>query len=694
MSWLDWAIIAVPMAIIIAISWRTQRHMRSVADFLTAGRAAGRYLVATSFGAAYYGCITAVLQFEMMARAGLTFRWWEIVLGQYGAIMLLLAISGFVIYRYRETRAMTLAQLFEIRYSRRFRILAGSHCFLSGLINFAIFPAVSARFFVNFIGLPQSVWIAGHACPTFGLVMPLFLGMALAPTLMGGQLTIMVSDAIEGLISGVFYIIVAVALLVMFDWHHVFAALTSQGHAIGLLDSGGHPVFGTPPGSRGNWLVDPFDSPGSTADFNIWFALINAFLAAYSYMAWQGNQGFNCSAANPHEAKMGNILSNWRTFARILMITLLGLCALTVLRSPDTTAQASGIIAAVNRIDQPQIRSQMLLPVALGHILPIGIKGCFAAIMFFAMLSGDGSYMHSWGSIFVQDVVMPFRRKPFTPRQHIRLLRCAITGVAVFAFFFSLLFKQTAAIALFFAITGAIFGGGAGSVIIGGLYWKRGTTAGAWAAMIIGAVTPILGMGIQQMAAHCERAGDAAGRARWLGFITLPWGHVMTGIEIAFVSVALAIASYIILSLLTCRQPFNMERLLHRGPYAVREVQDAIVREPGKLHWLSRALGWDKHFTRGDKWISGSLYFWSVASFIVLGGGTIWNLAVHRWSLSTWSGFWWFYVILLPLLIGTVVIVWLTWGMIRDMRLLFRALAESQRDSADDGFLREQKPGA
>ena len=37
---------------------------------------------------------------------------------------------------------------------------------------------------------------------------------------------------------------------------------------------------------------------------------------------------------------------------------------------------------------------------------------------------------------------------------------------------------------MFLALTGAIFVGGAGSAIIGGLYWKRGTTAAAWTAMV------------------------------------------------------------------------------------------------------------------------------------------------------------------------------------------------------------------
>jgi len=690
MTWLDWAIVALPLAAVVAIGWRTQQHMRSVADFLSARRTAGRYLVATSAGTAAFGAITAVMYFEIMCRAGVTITWWEIITGRAGALMMFLALLGFIIYRYRETRVLTLAQLFEVRYSRGFRILAGSLCFFSGLINFAIFPAVSARFFVNFIGLPQQVDVAGHAIPTYGIVMLVLLGASLATALVGGQLTIMVTDAVEGLISGVLYLIVAAALLVMFDWPAIFAALTDHGHAIGLVDAGGKAVFGAPAGSAGNWLVDPFDSPSATEDFNIWFVLINAFLQTYLYMAWQGNQGFNCSAANPHEAKMGNILGNWRVFARAVMITLLGLCALTVLRSPEYSAQAGQILADVNRIDQPQIRSQMLVPVTLGHVLPAGIKGCFAAIMLFAMLACDSSYLHSWGSIFLQDVAMPFRRTPFTPAQHIRLLRWAITGVAVFAFLFSLLFRQTDAIILFFSITGAIFGGGAGAVIIGGLYWKRGTTAGAWAAMIIGAVTPILGMSVQQMASYCERAGDAAGKAYWQRFLTLPWGHVMNGLEIAFVSVLVAIAAYVALSLLTCRVPFDMDRLLRRGTHAVREDQTATVDHLVERHWSVRLLGWDRHFTRGDKWISGTLFGWTVFSFAVFAVVTTWNMVVGRWSLAAWSRLWWFYLILLPLVIGVITTAWMSWGVVRDLRRLFDSLRRVRTEEADDGM--EERP--
>ena len=55
-------------------------------------------------------------------------------------LLILVAVSGWVIYRYRETRALTLAQFFEMRYNRKFRVFTGFIAFFAGLLNFGIFP--------------------------------------------------------------------------------------------------------------------------------------------------------------------------------------------------------------------------------------------------------------------------------------------------------------------------------------------------------------------------------------------------------------------------------------------------------------------------------------------------------------------------------------------------------------------------
>jgi hypothetical protein len=117
-------------------------------------------------------------------------------------IALILALSGFVVYRYRETRAMTLAQFFEMRYSRNFRIFAGILAWLSGILNYGIFPAVTARFLIYFCGLPLEFEFLGMAVQTFPVMMIILLGIAVFMTLAGGHIAIMVADFLQGQFVG------------------------------------------------------------------------------------------------------------------------------------------------------------------------------------------------------------------------------------------------------------------------------------------------------------------------------------------------------------------------------------------------------------------------------------------------------------------------------------------------------------
>ncbi|MFZ4694709.1 MAG: sodium:solute symporter family protein [Verrucomicrobiia bacterium] len=438
MSWIDWMIVLVSVGIVGVVAIFTQRYMTSVADFCSASRVAGRYVIANARGEMGMAVVGLVAGFEVFYRAGWTMGWWSFIAIPVGMVMVL---TGFVNYRYRETRVMTLAQFFEIRYSRGFRLLTGFMAFLSGVVNYGIFPAVAARFFVYFCGLPQDLQLGGVAIPTFAVIMGIYLAVAMVVTLSGGQITIMVTDCLEGLMSLVLYFVVIAALMWMFSWDEVYQSLAMA-----------------PPGHS---KMDPFDTR-QIKDFNLWFVLIGVIGSVYGHMSWQGGHAFNSAAKSPHESKMAAIVGNWRGFGKGLFVTLLGIAAYTYLTHPDFAQGAAAVGDVLSKIENPQIREQMRMPVALGLLLPVGVKGVVCALFVLGLIACDSSYIHSWATIFVQDVLVPLRKKPFSQKQHILLLRFAVIGVAVFGFMFSLLYRQTEYILMFFAVTGAIYTGGAG----------------------------------------------------------------------------------------------------------------------------------------------------------------------------------------------------------------------------------------
>ena len=46
MSWIDWLIALCPLLVVAAVGFYAQRFVKGVSDFLSAGRVAGRYVVA------------------------------------------------------------------------------------------------------------------------------------------------------------------------------------------------------------------------------------------------------------------------------------------------------------------------------------------------------------------------------------------------------------------------------------------------------------------------------------------------------------------------------------------------------------------------------------------------------------------------------------------------------------------------
>ena len=139
----DWIIIIVVALFFVVQAYRTRIYMQSTADFLAANRCARRYLLTIAESVASMGAVSVIGMWQMTYKSGFASAWWD----HAGfPIIMFVSLLGWVIYRYRETRAMTMAQFFEMRYSRKFRVFAGMICWFSGIVNFGIFPAVGANF--------------------------------------------------------------------------------------------------------------------------------------------------------------------------------------------------------------------------------------------------------------------------------------------------------------------------------------------------------------------------------------------------------------------------------------------------------------------------------------------------------------------------------------------------------------------
>ncbi|MEM6885529.1 MAG: hypothetical protein AAF571_10885, partial [Verrucomicrobiota bacterium] len=409
-------------------------------------------------------------------------------------------------------------------------------------------------------------------------------------------------------------------------------------------------------------MLHPFKMEG-LKDVGLPFFAMMFFMRFCLTGVWQGNAGYVTAARTPHEGRMGMILGGWREMFIWLGNVVVILGVYTIVWNPDFLVQQQAIQAATDGISSDFLQSQVFASVALSELLPAGILGLFAIYMIGAAISTDDSYYHAWGSIFLQDIIMPLRKKAFTPKEHLRYLRIAIIGMGVFAFSFSCIWELKDFINMWFQVTAAIYVGGASCAIVGGLYWKRGTTEGAWCGMVSGIVLSLSGIAFNQIYPD----------ATILGF-------EIDGLKVAVFAILVSYAIYFIVSLLTYQRDFNLDKLLHRGEYAVKS--DRVDADTGVSRW-QRWLGITKEFSLADKWIYFGAGAWIIVWTLVFIIGTVWNLT-HDVSTETWVQ-WWGIQIGIEIVFGSCVMIWFSLGGARDVLRLFRGLKQVKVNPLDDG---------
>lgn len=651
---LDWFIVIAAFLFFAAVAAWSSRRVKSVSGFLVSGRCAGRYLLTIAAGMVWIDAINIIGMFEVYFKSGFPAMGWGLMFQPPLAV--LMAVSGWAVYRFRETRAMTVPQYMEMRYSRGVRITAGIMAWISGMINFGIFPAVSAHFVACFCGLPDSFTVAGFTLATFPSLMVFMMGVTLLFVFYGGHITVLVMDFCQGFFINIAaVIIIAVMCFTWLNWSEIMDVLKQAPKDASLLN----PTQTT-----------------KIPDFNIWYFIIASIGMFYNRISNFQGQAFDAAARTPHEGRMGNVLAQIRWHTLCLFFMLMALIAIVALKHPSHASLGSSIQAWLDVLKQQHgeaVSGQMTVSTALAFILPTGCKGLFLAIMMAAMISSKSAFIHSFGSIFVQDVVMPFCKDHPAQKKQLLWLRLSMLGVTIFAILFGCFYKQTESILMYFALSSTLWLGGSGAVLIGGLYWKKGKTAGAYAAMAIGALFGLTGFVIMQ------------GWEKWYGYKP----HLTIGaIDIILnpqwwllITMIVSTLTYVVVSLsskgaIDC----DLDRLLHRGKY--RDEHSPSVADE-KLSLWKRICGITPDFTPRDRLTVGILFGWIFAWFAAF---MIMLIVSFTGGVSdeTWGVFWKLYLTMLGcLLVFTT--FWLGIGGIRDLRTMFRLLDSEQSVTGDDG---------
>jgi hypothetical protein len=344
---------------------------------------------------------------------------------------------------------------------------------------------------------------------------------------------------------------------------------------------------------------------------------------------------------------------------------------------------------------------QEMLATAMRRILPAGMAGLFMLLMIIAMISTDNTRIYSAAVTVTQDVILPLKKNPMTLKQHLWMLRWVSIGIGVFFLIGSSFIAQLDYIQLFVMIMTSMWLGGCAPVMLFGLYSRFGNTAGAFTSLISGMVLSISAVLTHRNWANLvypwiERHGWVGAVGNVLTAVSRPFNPYIVwemnpvkfpinSYEIFFMISLFTLALYCIVSVLTQKESFNLERMLHRGKYNLDH------ENKGHFEWswgtvMTKILGITKEYSKGDKVIAWVFFvqsiFWNFLVCFV--GVVIWN-TVTPWPLEWWGRYFFVVFLVVPMVLAFISVFWFGIGGLVDMFKLFRDLRERVINPCDDG---------
>lgn len=448
---LDWIIVSVYICIPVVIGLIVRKYIRQLSDFIVAGRSLKLFLAIATLTGTELGLVTVMYNSELGFKHG--FSAFHVGIIETFCI-LAIGLTGFIVYKLRQLRVMTIPEFYEKRFGRNVRIVGGILLSLGGILNMGLFLQAGARFMMG---------ITGYSNPAgLKIFMSVMLIMVLVYTVAGGMVSVVLNDFMQFAVLSIGMLIGSYFVITKIGWDNLFRAPDT-------VDSMA-------------WF-NPLAEGSGFGSIYVIFMVILTFSAG---ALWQSGTLRALSAKTPKIAKQLYAWSSVSYLARRVIPMLWGICAfIFVSQTPQLLSAFQGTEA---------LNSQFGMPIFIAKVLPSGFLGLIAAGMFAAFMSTHDSYLLSWSSVITQDIIAPLKKNELSDKSRLFIARICIVSIGLFLLIWGLWFEAPVSLWNYMAVTGTIYLAGAFTVVGAGLYWKKASSTGALLALLAGLLA-ILGIG-------------------------------------------------------------------------------------------------------------------------------------------------------------------------------------------------------
>lgn len=443
---LDGVIVLLYTLVAVGLGLWMRKYVKGVDDFLVAGRKVDLHLGIASLAATEFGIVTCMANAELGYKYGFA--------GITPGIALFLAmyivgVTGFCIKPLREQGVITLPEFFEDKFGKQVRWSAGVVIVLGGLLNMGVFLRMGGEFLSAVIGFEEQY---------LEVVMTVILLLVALYTLLGGMMSVLVTDYLQFIFMSLGLISVSVFFLLTHDWNEATQHLEI---------------------SYGESAFNPFASGG----YGLERILFDLFIAFSSILTWQTMISRVLSAKNAQTGQ--KIYKGTSPFflVRFAIPAFLGVIALHYFSNTDGMP-SSEILA---------------LPELLTTAVPVGLLGLLVAAMLAADMSTNSSYMIAWSSVIYNDILFPWHKGQWSAKKGLRTNRILIACIGMFLLLYGLWYPLQGDLWVYLQVTGTIYLASMSVLLIAACYWKGSNSWGAIAAISTGAIVPLLYLILQQV---------------------------------------------------------------------------------------------------------------------------------------------------------------------------------------------------
>lgn len=474
---LDWVVIGVYFAALVAVVWWSSRRQRTTADYFLAGRNAGFFIIGGSLFASNIGSEHIVGLAGQGATTGMAMAHYEL----HAWIMLLLAWV-FVPFYYR-TGVYTVPEFLERRFSARVRMILSVVSLLAYVFTkVSVTVYAGAKVFQTLLpttfGSPErAFWVGAFATVVLTGIYTVF----------GGLRAVLYTDTAQTvilLLGSAF--ITAAGLSMLGGWGELRSIAAAQADRFALWRPINDPQF--------PWLGILIGSP----IVGIWYWCTDQYIVQRTL-----------SAKNLRHARRGALWGGVLKVTPVLLFIIPGLIGYALheqgkieLPTKEVSAQTAAELeqetpaagdAPPAAQEEELIDGDRVFATLVMTLLPDGLKGLVVAGLLAALMSSLSSLFNSSASLFTVDIYE--RIRPGMSERHlVRVGRVATGIVVVLGLVWIPVMSAVSELGLYNYLqqVQGYLGPPITTVFLLGLFWRRINATGATWALVVGFV---LGMG-------------------------------------------------------------------------------------------------------------------------------------------------------------------------------------------------------